>query len=103
MTATKVAVEPLMVMAYIGIEVNMWTAPQTAEVFDTDQGQAVRLPPDYRFTTASVTVRCAGESIILEPIRLNQWPPGFFDSVAIDDPAFERPEQGHFTPLPDSL
>jgi len=96
-----VAVESLMVRTYIGIEANMSSMPQTAEVFDTDQGQAVRLPPDCRFTTATVTVRRAGESVILEPIRPDQWPPGFFDAISIDDPAFERPDQGKMPPSPE--
>jgi hypothetical protein len=26
------------------------------------------------------------------------WPPGFFDAIRIDDPAFQRPDQGELPP-----
>ena len=72
----------------------------TAEVFDTDRGQAVRLPPEIRFETATVTVRREGESVILEPPRPMHWPADFFESICISDPGFERPDQGSMPPPP---
>ena len=73
---------------------------QTAEVFDTDRGQAVRLPADIRFSTSTVVVRREGESVILETPRPSQWPVRFFESIRIEDPAFERPDQGSMPPPP---
>jgi 5-formyltetrahydrofolate cyclo-ligase len=34
------------------------------------------------------------------PGRGRQWPPGFFESIRIDDPAFERPTQGPVPAVP---
>jgi hypothetical protein len=31
---------------------------------------------------------------------LDAWPPGFFEAIQIDDPAFTRPEQGQMPPAP---
>ena len=38
-----------------------------------------------------------GQKLRIEKIensRSLSWPPGFFDAIRIDDPAFVRPEQG---------
>lgn len=67
---------------------------QTAEVVETNQGQAVRLPAEFRFTSAMVAIRREGEAVILEPIKPTTWPAGFFEQIRIDDPCFTRPEQG---------
>ena len=31
---------------------------------------------------------------VLEPVKSNAWPTGFFDAIHIADPAFSRPAQG---------
>jgi hypothetical protein len=49
------------------------------QVFHTDGTQAVKLPDGFHPAA---------------------WPPGFFDSIRIDDPAFGRPEQGPVPPAP---
>jgi hypothetical protein len=40
------------------------------------------------------------EDRLLEPIKSSQWPPGFFDRIRIDDPAFARLAQGELPPAP---
>ncbi len=74
----------------------------TAEIIRTDATQAVKLPDGFHFEGDRVSIRREGEAVILEPVKPSSWPPGFFESVRIDDPAFERPEQGQ-VPCPPSL
>jgi len=76
------------------------TAMQTAEVIDVQGAQAVKLPDEFRFSGPLVSVRKSGEAVILEPVKPAPWPPGFFDEVRIDDPAFVRPDQGPIPPPP---
>jgi hypothetical protein len=66
----------------------------TAEIIHTDGTQAVKLPEGFRFEGDIVSIRREGEAVILEPLKPLNWPPGFFDHIRIDDPAFARPEQG---------
>ena len=72
----------------------------TVKILETSSGQAVPLPEEFRFETPTVSIRRQGESVILEPIRPNQWPDHFFDDIHIDDPAFARPDQGSTPPAP---
>jgi antitoxin VapB len=67
---------------------------QTAEIVRTDGTQAVKLPEGFHFEGDTVSIRREGEAVILEPVKPATWPPGFFDAIHIDDPAFVRPEQG---------
>ncbi len=75
---------------------------QTVEIIHTDGTQAVKLPDGFHFEGDTVSIRREGEAVILEPVKPATWPPGFFDSIRIDDPAFTRPEQGQ-VPLAPSL
>jgi len=72
----------------------------TVEIVETGNGQAIRLPEEFRFETPTVSIRREGEAVILEPVKATDWPQGFFDAVRIDDPAFTRPEQGSTPPAP---
>ena len=38
--------------------------------------------------------------IILEPVKPGNWPENFFEAIRIDDPTFDRPDQGATPPLP---
>jgi antitoxin VapB len=67
---------------------------ETATVIHEGECQTVRLPKGFRFSTTTVGIRHDGDAIVLEPLKSNAWPEGFFDSVHITDPAFVRPEQG---------
>ena len=60
--------------------------------------QTVRLPKSVHLPK-NVFVRQEGESVVLEPAKPKSWPKGFFDSVRITDPAFERQEQGQLPPV----
>jgi len=52
--------------------------PQRARVFWSGRSQAVRLPKAFRFSTAEVTIRQEGRSVVLEPIEIERdekgWP-----------------------------
>lgn len=73
---------------------------KTAEIIDLHGAQVVKLPDEFRFDGPSVSIRKAGEAVILEPMKPAAWPPGFFDMIKIDDPAFARPDQGVTPPAP---
>ena len=53
-------------------------APQRAKVFWTGRSQAVRLPKEFRFSTAEVNIRREGECVVLEPLDIQRdakgWP-----------------------------
>jgi virulence-associated protein VagC len=70
-------------------------------VFQSGDGQAVQLPHGFEFTTDKVAIRREGQAVIIEPIQTSGWPENFFESIRIDDPAFERPPQGVMPPSPD--
>ncbi len=73
---------------------------QTAEIIETDHGQAVCLPEEFRFQDRYVTIRRDGDTIVIQPVKSKSWPIGFFDAIRIDDPAFVRPPQGEIPPAP---
>jgi virulence-associated protein VagC len=73
---------------------------KTAQIVATSNGPAVVLPEEFRFEGSSVAIRRDGAAVILEPIKPADWPPGFFSAIRIDDPAFQRPEQGNLPPIP---
>jgi virulence-associated protein VagC len=87
-------------MARSSKEREMGSAMKTAEVVQTERGQAVRLPEEFRFSSPVVSIRREGEAVILEPIRPSAWPDGFFEAIRIDDPSFARPPQGEMPPAP---
>jgi len=72
----------------------------TARIISIDGHQTISLPDEYRFNDATVSIRKEGDAVILEPVRLDAWPPGFFEAIHIDDPAFTRPVQGEAPPAP---
>lgn len=65
----------------------------TIEIMINDGTQLVELPQEFRFTSKTISIRKEGEAVILEPLKPTTCPPGFFEQIAIDDPAFERPPQ----------
>ena len=73
---------------------------KTTEVISIDGRQAVRLPDEFRFTNATVSIRKEGEAVILEPVKSSTWPADFFEDIRVDDPAFARPPQGETPPAP---
>ncbi len=73
---------------------------KTAQIMETANGQAIKLPDEFRFTTNIVSIRRQGDAIILEPLKPATWPEGFFDQIRIVDPAFVRPKQGHMPAAP---
>jgi antitoxin VapB len=73
---------------------------KTIEILETGNGQAIPLPEEFRFSTHTVSIRRQGDALILEPVKPAQWPDHFFEDIRIDDPAFERPDQGATPPAP---
>ncbi len=73
---------------------------KTTEIILLDGLQAVKLPDEFRFTDATVSIRKEGEAVILEPVKCNTWPARFFEDIRVDDPAFARPPQGDTPPAP---
>jgi virulence-associated protein VagC len=73
---------------------------ETATVIVEGDRQTVRLPKSVHLPS-TVYVRQEGEAVVLEPAKARTWPQGFFDSIRITDPAFERPEQGQLPPVKD--
>ena len=71
---------------------------ETAIVILDGDCQTVRLPKSVHLPT-NVTVRQDGESVVLEPAKPTTWAKGFFESIHVTDPAFERPEQGQLPPV----
>lgn len=71
----------------------------TAKLIESDDGQTVQLPQGFRLPGTEVLVRRQGTGLVLEPIRSSVWPDGFFESIRIDDPSFERPPQGEMPPI----
>ncbi len=77
----------------------------TAEIIDIAGGQAVKLPAEFHFDGAIVSIRREGNAVILEPVDSAElvpttWPEGFFESIRIDDPGFIRPDQGQMPLAP---
>ena len=66
----------------------------TVKIVETSDGQSLTLPVDFRLAGTTVSLRREGEAIILELVKPAEWPPGFFEAIHIDDPAFVRPPQG---------
>jgi len=73
---------------------------KTVKILQTGNGQAVPLPEEFRFATPTVSIRRQGDAIILEPVKPGNWPENFFEAIRIDDPTFDRPDQGATPPLP---
>ena len=71
---------------------------ETAIVILDGDCQTVRLPKSVHLPT-NVIVRQDGESVVLEPAKPTTWSKGFFESIHVTDPAFERPEQGQLPPV----
>ncbi len=73
---------------------------KTVQIMETDKGQSVPLPEEFRFSSPTVSIRRDGEAVILEPTKASQWPEHFLEAIRIDDPAFVRPDQGPIPPAP---
>ena len=73
---------------------------ETAKLFTTGGSQAVRLPKEYRFEGAEVSIRKEGKAVIIEPKSKRRWPRNFFKRIRVTDRRFRRPEQGSLPPVP---
>jgi antitoxin VapB len=73
---------------------------KTVEIVETAEGQTVLLPKEFHINAPAVWIRRDGNLLILEPVKPATLPEGFWDEVHIDDPKFERPDQGTMPPAP---
>jgi virulence-associated protein VagC len=73
-------------------------AMETATVILDGDCQTVRLPKSVHLPS-TVFVRQDGDAVVLEPAKPKIWPQGFFDTIHITDPAFDRPKQGQLPPV----
>ncbi len=71
--------------------------PATAKLFWNGRSQAVRLPKAFRFEGDEVTVRREGDAVILEPVRQDRWPRGYWRRV---DRLADDLDIGRVDPLP---
>jgi antitoxin VapB len=65
------------------------------KIFKNGNSQAVRLPKGYRFgsETREVSIRREGELILLEPVRVKEWPEEFWRAFEGMPEDFERSSQ----------
>ena len=59
----------------------------------------VRLPPEISVPEGEVSVRLDGKTLVLEPLKKEQWPPDFFEAIHISDETFVRPPQPPMTSI----
>ena len=52
-----------------------------AKIFKNGRSQAVRLPKEFRFPADEVLIRKEGDAVILEPIKRQSWPRGYWDRL----------------------
>ena len=71
---------------------------ETATVTSEGDFQTVRLPKSVHLPK-TVFVRQDRDTVVLEPAKPKTWVNGFFESIHVTDPAFERPEQGQLPPV----
>ena len=64
---------------------------KVAEIVRADGAQLVKLPEGFQLEGDIVSIRRQGKAIVLEPVKPATWPPGFFEQIHIDGPAFARP------------
>ncbi len=73
---------------------------KVVEIVRADGAQLVKLPEGFQLEGDIVSIRRQGQAIVLEPVKPETWPPGFFEKIQIDDPAFARPPQGQMPTAP---
>lgn len=74
-----------------------------AKLFWNGRSQAVRLPKEFRFEGDEISVRREGRKVILEPVRREAWPPGYWDSWKAVPADFEAPPPLPLRPEPVDL
>jgi len=67
-------------------------ASARAKLFRNGRSQAVRLPKAFRFEGDEVSVRREGDAVILEPVRRQRWPPGYWERLRELTRDFDFPE-----------
>jgi virulence-associated protein VagC len=53
----------------------------TAKLFRNGRSQAVRLPKEFRFPGDEVTLRREGDAVVIEPVRRQRWPRGYWSRL----------------------
>jgi len=55
--------------------------PGRAKLFRNGRSQAVRLPLEFRFAGDEVSIRRDGDAVILEPVKRDAWPRGYWERL----------------------
>ena len=66
-----------------------------AKVFQSGNSQAVRLPKGFRFPADvhEVEIHREGQRVVLEPVKVEEWPESFWRAFEGMPDDFERPPQ----------
>jgi antitoxin VapB len=64
------------------------------KIFKSGNSMAVRLPKELEAKEGDVMIERIGDRMVIEPCKSDHWPEGFFKSIYISDPSFQRPPQG---------
>lgn len=64
------------------------------KVFKSGNSYAARIPVEFHPVEGEINIEAVGDRWVLTPVRAKTWPRGFFEAIRIEDPAFNRPEQG---------
>lgn len=64
------------------------------KVFKSGNSMALRIPRKFGAKEGEVTIEQVGKRWIVEPLVPEEWPKDFFTRIRVDNPSFERPEQG---------
>ncbi len=65
-----------------------------AKIFKSGNSLALRLPKELEPREGEVSIVREGDRWIVEPLKPDTWPEGFFDKIRIKDPRFKRHPQG---------
>jgi predicted Rossmann fold flavoprotein len=84
-----------------GLSIRRYIPHMTTTIFLNGRSQAIRIPKELRFEGKEVSIRRLGDGVLLLPLKAAAWPPGYFESIRIDDEAFVRPDQGELPPVAD--
>ncbi|MEM1158528.1 MAG: hypothetical protein AAF649_01680 [Verrucomicrobiota bacterium] len=64
------------------------------KVFKSGNSMALRLPRALGAAEGSMLIEKRDDGWLVKPVPETKWPADFFDKICIEDPAFERPDQG---------
>ena len=64
------------------------------KVFKSGNSMALRIPKELKPCEGEMSIYRKGNYWIVEPVPTKCWPQDFFKEIRIEDPDFDRPDQG---------